>query len=319
MAVSLRDLVVSLSLNTDNFTRNIKSVNKQIQEAESYFKLAAAGVKGFDTSAAGLASKLEMLERKLTLQKDAVGQYERALTAATSKLTECYHRQQDYAQRLEAAKTRQDALREEVERAARAYEEYKNTLGESDSATIAAKANLVAAEQEYAVVTAEVTKLAGQNDALKRSTQNAADAVSSAQTQLNKAKGALKETEAAIRDTNRELQIARSRWTEAGKSLTEFSEKCEKVAKNTEKFGRVMTATLTTPIVGLGATAMKASIEFESAFTGVRKTVSASEAEFAHLEQAVKQMSTEIAADTTEIANVMAVAGQLGMHLCWLM
>ena len=40
MAESLRDLVVSLSLNTDNFTRNIKSVNKQIQEAESYFKLA---------------------------------------------------------------------------------------------------------------------------------------------------------------------------------------------------------------------------------------------------------------------------------------
>lgn len=47
MPESLRDLVVSLSLNTENFTRNIKSVNKQIQEAESYFKLAASGVTGF--------------------------------------------------------------------------------------------------------------------------------------------------------------------------------------------------------------------------------------------------------------------------------
>ena len=71
MAESLRGLVVSLSLNTDNFTRNIKSVNKQIQEAESYFKLASAGMKGFDTSAAGLSAKLETLERKLSLQKDA--------------------------------------------------------------------------------------------------------------------------------------------------------------------------------------------------------------------------------------------------------
>ena len=35
MAESLRDLVVSLSLNTDNFTRNINSVNKQIREAET--------------------------------------------------------------------------------------------------------------------------------------------------------------------------------------------------------------------------------------------------------------------------------------------
>ena len=30
MSETLRDLVVSLSLQTDNFTRNIRSVNKQI-------------------------------------------------------------------------------------------------------------------------------------------------------------------------------------------------------------------------------------------------------------------------------------------------
>ena len=83
MSESLRDLVVSLSLNTDNFTRNIKSVNKQIQEAESYFKLASAGIKDFDTSAEGLSTKLQTLERKLSLQKDVVNQYERALAAAS--------------------------------------------------------------------------------------------------------------------------------------------------------------------------------------------------------------------------------------------
>ena len=44
MSETLRDLVVSLSLNSDNFTRNIKSIQKQIQEAESAFKLASAGV-----------------------------------------------------------------------------------------------------------------------------------------------------------------------------------------------------------------------------------------------------------------------------------
>ena len=58
MSETLRDLVVSLSLNSDNFSRNIKSINKQIQEAESYFKLASAGVQGFDSSTAGLSSKL---------------------------------------------------------------------------------------------------------------------------------------------------------------------------------------------------------------------------------------------------------------------
>ena len=53
MAESLRDLVVSLSLNTENFTRNIKSVNKQIQEAESYFKLAASVWRALKTPPKG--------------------------------------------------------------------------------------------------------------------------------------------------------------------------------------------------------------------------------------------------------------------------
>ncbi len=56
MAETLRDLVVSLSLQTDNFTRNIKSVNKQIAEAESQFTLAASGVEGLERSATGLAT-----------------------------------------------------------------------------------------------------------------------------------------------------------------------------------------------------------------------------------------------------------------------
>ncbi len=66
MSETLRDLVVLLSLQTDSFTRNIKSVNKQIQEAESRFKLATAGVEGFERTTTGLATQLSMLERRLS-------------------------------------------------------------------------------------------------------------------------------------------------------------------------------------------------------------------------------------------------------------
>ena len=210
MAESLRDLVVSLSLNTENFTRNIKSVNKQIQEAESYFKLAAAGVEGFENTTEGLTAKLSTLERRLSLQKDVVTQYERALAQATSKLTECYNRQTDYAQRLEQARQRQSALRDEVATATSAYERYRDSLGESDSATIAAKANMEAAQQEYEAATADVNKLAGQQDALRKATQNAADAVSTQQTQLNKAQASVKDTEKAIRGCNDALRLSQT-------------------------------------------------------------------------------------------------------------
>ena len=134
MSETLRDLVVSLSLNSDNFTRNIKSINKQIQEAESAFRLASAGVENFETTTAGLSSKLSTLQRTFQLQQDAVGQYERALQQASDKLQECYARQNDYAQRLTDAKDKQQQLKTEVASAAQAYKHYKNTLGETDSA-----------------------------------------------------------------------------------------------------------------------------------------------------------------------------------------
>ena len=219
MSETLRDLVVSLSLNSDNFTRNIKSINKQIQEAESAFRLASAGVENFEMTTTGLSSKLSTLQRTFQLQQDAVGQYERALQQASDKLQECYTRQNDYAQRLADAKDKQQQLKKEVASAAQAYKHYRNTLGETDSATIAAKANLDAYKSEYRAAVQEVKKLEGQNVALKKSTQNAADAFSAAQTKLNGAKGAVKETAAEIDQCNLQLALSRTSWASAGEAI----------------------------------------------------------------------------------------------------
>ena len=212
MSETLRDLVVSLSLQTDNFTRNIKSVNKQIQEAESKFRLAAAGIEGFEKTATGLTTQLSTLERRLQLQRDAVTQYEKALTAANTKLQECYNRQNDYAQRLTDAKTAQQALKEQVGLAVQQYRTFAATLGETDSATIASKANLDQLKVEYRAQCAEVKKLTGQNAALKKSTQNAADAVSQANINLNGARAAVKTTESEISKCNRSLALAQTNW-----------------------------------------------------------------------------------------------------------
>ena len=444
MSETLRDLVVSLSLQTDNFTRNIKSVSKQIAEAESQFKLAAAGVEGFERTTTGLATQLSTLERRLSLQKDAVNQYQRALEAANNKLSECYNHQNDYAQRLENAKAAQQALKEQVAAAAQQVRTFSATLGDSDSATIAAKANLDALKGEYRASVQEVKKLSGQNEALKKTTQNAADAVSQANTNLNmaragvkqteaeisrcnqslrlaqtnwdaagksidasrtaiatfgkeiglaesrfklatagikdmdtsvagltakltllrekldiqeksisqyenallgareqlqaaqqandpekiqqasdavldaeaalnRAKAAVKATRAEIEETNRQLSTAKSAWTAAGKSLESFGKTCDTVSKKMTTAGRTLTTVMTTPILTLGTAAVKASLDFESSFAGVRKTVDATETEFASLAASSKQMSTEIAASTSEINGVMATGGQLGI------
>lgn len=58
----------------------------------------------------------------------------------------------------------------------------------------------------------------------------------------------------------------------------------------------------------------QASIEFESAMTGVSKTTDMSASELEAMSAAVMKLSTEIPVTTTELASVMEVAGQLGIH-----
>ncbi len=314
MAETLRELVVALSLDSSNFSRNMRTINQQIKEAESTFKLAGAGVQNYEKTIAGTESKLSMLGNKLTQQQRAVEQYSRALVAANSKLQENYARHQDYSQRLAQAKDRQNDLRFEVERATVAYEDYKNRLGETDSATIAAKQNLERYQQEYADATEEVNRLDGQVKALQKTMQNSADAVSKAQTDLNNAKAAVKETEAEIRKLTEELYRMQSGWTKAGEALTAISKKCETVSKAMVKAGRTLTRNITTPIAALGTAAIKASVDYEYAFADVRKTVDATEAEYEQLSAQVKKMSTEVAASAEEIAEVMSIAGQLGIE-----
>ena len=61
------------------------------------------------------------------------------------------------------------------------------------------------------------------------------------------------------------------------------------------------------------AECIEASMEFESAMTGVSKTTDMSDAELAQMGEEIKALATEIPITTTELANVAEIAGQLGI------
>ena len=77
--------------------------------------------------------------------------------------------------------------------------------------------------------------------------------------------------------------------------------------------GTRMTLGLTMPIAGAGVAVGKAAINYESAFAGVRKTVNATEQEFAALSDTILRMSTDTPVAATELASIMESAGQLGV------
>lgn len=114
MAETLRELVVSLSLQSDNFSRNIKTINEQIKEAESEFKAAGAGADGFASSTDGLKTKLTTLKTKLDLQKTAVSQYEKALAAANTALEKSVEKNADLKNKLDDAKKKYGEASDEV-------------------------------------------------------------------------------------------------------------------------------------------------------------------------------------------------------------
>lgn len=78
--------------------------------------------------------------------------------------------------------------------------------------------------------------------------------------------------------------------------------------------GAKMTKYITLPALAIGGLSVKAAIDFESAFTGVIKTVDATSAELAELKQGIRDMAKELPASATEIAGVAEAAGQLGIQ-----
>lgn len=77
--------------------------------------------------------------------------------------------------------------------------------------------------------------------------------------------------------------------------------------------GAVLTAGITVPLTALGALSVKAASDFESSFAGVRKTVDATEAEFAALSSGFREMAKEIPVSVNELNKIGEAAGQLGI------
>lgn len=88
----------------------------------------------------------------------------------------------------------------------------------------------------------------------------------------------------------------------------------QRSAKQVQNLGKSLTLGLSAPLIGVGALSIKAAIDFESAFAGVRKTVDATEPELRKISDGIRKMSRELPASAVEISRVAEAAGQLGIQ-----
>lgn len=112
----------------------------------------------------------------------------------------------------------------------------------------------------------------------------------------------------------RQAYIDDSAFTKFGRGAQEVGNKISQVGQTISGFGSALTRGVTAPIVAGAGLVVKAAIDYESAFAGVKKTVDeTATVSYQKLSDGIRQMAKELPASAVEIANVAEVAGQLGI------
>ncbi len=97
-----------------------------------------------------------------------------------------------------------------------------------------------------------------------------------------------------------------SRWTRTGKSMKDVGGAIDDITKPLQ-FASAGT-------LALGVASGKAAMDYETAFTGVRKTVDGTEEQLAAVDKGLPELSKTTPVSAAELANLAAVGGQLGIE-----
>lgn len=146
---------------------------------------------------------------------------------------------------------------------------------------------------------------------------------------LNRQTEKLDEMGDALKEAGVDMDDLGQSSTQLTNRIDALKKEQEEVAEGAQTFGNKASQAFSTvheAIVAAGiatvlkevyeyfADCAKASMDFESAMTGVAKTTDLTDDELSAMSDAIKEMSTEIPATTEELAAIAESAGQLGIH-----
>ena len=113
-------------------------------------------------------------------------------------------------------------------------------------------------------------------------------------------------------DTQKKLKIIIEAENRAGAVMDDLAKRADSLGAKMTKVGTAMIAIGALPTAALVGAA-KAAVDFESSFAGVRKTVDASEAEFAQLSQNFRNIAKVTPLAVNDLNRIGELAGSLGV------
>lgn len=305
-AYSVRDLVVSLTLNSEDFKSKMSGINALLKQSKSEFRLAGAGVKDFEKTTAGVSAKLASLRQQQALLGEKTKEYAKRFDAVNASMQSNLATQEKYKNKIAQVR----AQFEEATAAAKQYKSMANGLDMTKPGAESAYSQLMS-DAEKSAAQAEELKgnlktLEAQYKACSKTTEKYKNELIKLQTAMNNVGADTAEIEAEIRKLS-------SRFYQLGVDCEKAGKIMQTVGQNTKALGGFMTRYITTPVVAAGTGIVKTAMDTEEAFAGVEKAIGGTAEEMAAIQDSIIDMSKRKPFDVTEIADVVQTAGQLGV------
>ena len=287
-------------------------------------RLVIEGESEYRQSVSNINSSLGVLKSELSKVKAEYSSNANGMEALRAKQEAYSAIQQEQAEKvkllsaaLENAKTVQrqygdavEASRTKLAQAEAALEKMRA----SDQSTAQEQEKLTQAVEEYRAELAQSEKY---NEAAQKS-------VNKWETQLNNAERDVYKLSAEVKKNDTYMSEAKKSADGCATSIDKFGKKTKAAEQEAQSTATAISA-LASALMAAGVTmglqktveaigaCVDASVEFESAMTGVFKTVDGTDAQLAGLTEGIRAMALEIPSTTTEIAGVAEAAGQLGI------
>ena len=284
----------------DDYKNSLKKINSELATMRSEMKVVEARYEGNEKSVEALRAKNVELGKQYDKQKEKLETLRNALANAQET--------------QKSANAKVDECREKYEKARQEMENYKKSTNQT--------------EEEQKRLKDALEDAGKRLETAEKGAKSAANSVEDYGKKANYTQAEVYRFGNKIDETTQELTQARIEAANTGQAVDKLGDEMKEGAEKSEEFGDKSSHGIGALASALAAAGIKeslreivngikectdASIKYESAITGVYKTVNGTDAQLQRINDGIKEMSTQIPATTTQIAGVAEAAGQLGI------
>lgn len=265
---------IEVDFNSNDFNRNIRNLQSEVNLAETKFKSASSALKNLGHSNEMAAAQQQALSKKIEAQNLQLKNYDSIMQKNNEKIKE-------------GIKQR-DKLKESLDSANKSYKDSVKLYGkESDEAKKAKD---------------DVEKLTTQYNKKEKALENVQRNMNKYQQKMEGLKTSVLEGEVALKNINKELDKNNNKWLNSSKKLNDASEKMHTVGGIASKTGDSILK-LTAPLAAAGVASTKLGTDFNEAMSKVATLIPGQRERLLELKGDVQNVAIATAKGTDDIAD----------------